>query len=247
VTGATLQGVAPYVGAMKYFLALFAVTSSLAFAAEPVSLFNGSLEGWSFKAGKGTSKWAVGPVMVHPSNPKELIITPATIPSSAASLCNIATKHGDSVDIYSKQKFGSCLIELEVMVPKGSNSGIYVMGEYEVQVFDSSGKADDKMGPGDMGAIYGAAVPKVNACKAPGEWQKYVIEWQAPKFDATGKKTANAKFIKVELNGKVMHENLEMPGPTPSGVTGKEAAEGPIMFQGDHGPVAYRNIKITPR
>jgi hypothetical protein len=225
-------------------LFILLATSTLAFAAEPVSLFNGKdLENWSFKPGKGTPKWEAAAAKVDESNPKLL----AKADGGGTSLVNFATKHGDSVDIYSKQKFGSCLIELEVMVPKGSNSGVYVAGEYEVQVFDSSGKADDKMGPGDMGAIYGAAVPKVNACKAPGEWQKYVIEWQAPKFDASGKKVANARFIKVELNGKVMHENLEMPGPTPAGVTGKEAAEGPIMFQGDHGPVAYRNIKITPR
>jgi hypothetical protein len=226
-------------------LFILLATSTLTFAAEPVSLFNGKdLSNWSFKPGKGTPKWEVAAAKVDEANPKLLAKAEG---GAEASLVNFATKHGDSVDIYSKEKFGSCLIELEVMVPKGSNSGVYVMGEYEVQVFDSSGKADDKMGPGDMGAIYGAAVPKVNACKAPGEWQKYVIEWQAPKFDASGKKTANAKFIKVELNGKVMHENLEMPGPTPAGVTGKEAAEGPIMFQGDHGPVAYRNIKITPR
>lgn len=235
--------------------------STLVFAAEPVSLFNGKdLSNWSFKSGKGTPKWEVAAAKVDEANPKLLAkadgssaaptvggLVGNVIDSANVSLVNFAAKHGDSVDIYSKEKFGSCLIELEVMVPKGSNSGIYVMGEYEVQVFDSSGKADDKMGPGDMGAIYGAAVPKVNACKAPGDWQKYVIEWQAPKFDASGKKIANAKFIKVELNGKVMHENLEMPGPTPAGVTGKEAAEGPIMFQGDHGPVAYRNIKITKR
>jgi hypothetical protein len=232
-----------------FALILLAGTSSIALAAEPVSLFNGKdLENWSYKPGKGSPKWAVGQVKLKPEDPKQLVEFGKGF-GSGGLLCmfNLATKHGDSVDIYSKQKFGSCLIELEVMVPKGSNSGIYVMGEYEVQVFDSSGKADDKMGPGDMGAIYGAAVPKVNACKAPGEWQKYVIDWQAPKFDASGKKIANAKFIKVELNGKVMHENLEMPGPTPAGVTGKEAAEGPIMFQGDHGPVAYGNIKITPR
>ena len=61
-----------------------------------------------------------------------------------------------------------------------------------------------------------------------------------------GKKTANAKFLVVKLNGKILHENVEMKGPTPSGVTGKEAATGPIMFQGDHGPVAFRNINITP-
>jgi hypothetical protein len=61
------------------------------------------------------------------------------------------------------------------------------------------------------------------------------------------KKVTNARFVKVTLNDVVLHENVEMKGPTPSGVTGKEAAEGPLMFQGDHGPVAYRNIKITPR
>jgi hypothetical protein len=118
------------------------------------------------------------------------------------------------------------------------------MGEYEIQVYDSHGV--EKPGPGDMGAIYGANVPKVNACKAPGEWQKYVIEFRAPKFDAEGKKTANAVIAKVELNGTVIHENVEMSGPTPGGLTGKEAPTGPLMFQGDHGPVAYRNIKVTP-
>ena len=56
----------------------------------------------------------------------------------------------------------------------------------------------------------------------------------------------SAKFLKVELNGKILHQNVEMKGPTPSGVTGKEAPTGPIMFQGDHGPVAYRNLVITP-
>ena len=69
---------------------------------------------------------------------------------------------------------------------------------------------------------------------------------QAPKFDKDGKKVANAKLIKVELNGKVIQENVEMKGPTPAGVTGKEAAEGPVMFQGDHGAVSFRNVKITP-
>jgi hypothetical protein len=132
------------------------------------------------------------------------------------------------------------------MVPKGSNSGVYVMGEYEVQVLDSFGKKDSELSAGDIGALYGAAPPKSNASKAPGEWQKFVIDFRAPRFDQSGKKTANAKFVKVELNGKVWHENVEMKGPTPSGVTGKESPTGPIMFQGDHGPVAYRNIKVSP-
>jgi hypothetical protein len=151
---------------------------------------------------------------------------------------------GSGVDIYSEEKFGDCTIEIEFMVPKNSNSGIYVMGEYEVQILDSHGK--DKVDKGDLGGIYNTAAPKVNASKAPGEWQTFVIEFQAPRFE-NGKKTANAKFVKVTLNGQVIHENVEVAGPTPSCLTGKEAPTGPLMIQGDHGPVAFRSIKVAPR
>ncbi|MBT3198722.1 MAG: DUF1080 domain-containing protein, partial [Phycisphaerales bacterium] len=87
---------------------------------------------------------------------------------------------------------------------------------------------------------------KANACKKPGEWQKYEIHYQAPKFDAKGKKIANARIIKVLLNGTLIQENIELQRPTPGGVDGKEKAMGPLMFQGNHGPVAYRNIMIKP-
>ncbi|HJM63920.1 MAG TPA: family 16 glycoside hydrolase [Roseibacillus sp.] len=80
----------------------------------------------------------------------------------------------------------------------------------------------------------------------PVAWQKYVIDIQAPKFDKDGKKVANAKLLKVELNGTVIQKDVEMKGPTPAGMTGKEAAEGPVMFQGDHAAVAFRNLKVTP-
>jgi hypothetical protein len=129
-------------------------------------------------------------------------------------MINLTGKHGGSLDIYSKAKFGDCRIELEVMVPKGSNSGIYVMGEYEIQVLDSWGRDDAKMGNGDMGAVYGASPPPVNACKKPGEWQKYVIDLLAPKFDASGKKIKNAELVKVELNGLPLHKNLVMKKQT---------------------------------
>jgi hypothetical protein len=192
------------------------------------------------KTGKrmGANKWVVGKAKVSAENPKWLVAE-----TGGCAIINLAKEHRDSWDIYSKEKFGDCHIELEVMVPKGSNSGIYVMGEYEIQIFDSFGK--DKIVSSDMGAIYGAAVPPVNASKAPGQWQKYVIDFRAPRFDAAGNKIENAKFIKVELNGKVLHKDLEMPKQTPAGVSGQERPKGPIMFQGDHGPVAYRNIKIT--
>ena len=203
--------------------------------------FNGkNLQGWSYKK-KGTlqPKWVTGTPKLAADNPKALAAD-----GTGGAMVNVVTGHGQSIDIYSDQKWGSSRIELEVLVAKGANSGIYVMGEYEVQVLDSYGK--EKLGGGDMGAIYGAQPPRTNACKKPGEWQKYEIDFLAPGFDAAGKKTTNAKFLVVKLNGKVLHENVEMKGPTPSGVTGREAATGPIMFQGDHGPVAYRNIRITP-
>ena len=207
---------------------------------DAVVVFNGKdLNDWVVKGDKSKSKWVVGIAEMSVDNPKTL-----TAKAGEGAMINLAGRHGDSLDFYSKAKFGDCRIEVEVMVPRGSNSGIYVMGEYEIQVLDSWGRV--KMGSGDMGAIYGASPPPVNACKRPGEWQKYVIDFLAPKFDARGKKIENAKFVKVELNGQVLHEDLVMKGQTPGGVTGREAVTGPIMFQGNHGPVAYRNVIVKP-
>ena len=202
-------------------------------AAEP---FNGkNLAGWKAK-GKKEGFWKVGTAKLDPANPSNLIVEPG-----GNELVN-AGAHG--VDLYCEYTYGDAVITLEVMVPKGSNSGIYVHGEYEIQVLDSYGKT--KPGGGDMGAIYGARPPKDPVYRKHGEWSTYEIHWQAPKFDASGAKTANARFLKVILNGACIHENVEMPKQTPGGVDGKEKARGPLMFQGNHGPVAYRNIKITP-
>ena len=99
---------------------------------------------------------------------------------------------------------------------------------------------------GDVGGIYDTAAPKTNASKAPGEWQSFDIVFQAPRFDSAGKKTANARFLKVVLNGKVIQENAEVKGPTAASLGGAEKPEGPLMLQGDHGPVAFRNIKLKP-
>lgn len=202
-------------------------------AAEP---FNGKdTTGWKFKGDAAKSKWAAGFATMDGSNLKI-----ATTGEGAAQLINPS---GGGVDIYSDGKWGDQKITLELMVPKGSNSGVYVQGEYEVQVLDSYGKKE--VGMGDLGALYSAAAPKVNVAKKPGEWQTLEIEFIAPKFDGE-KKTANAVFKKVTLNGTVIHENVEMKAQTPGGITGKEHAEGPLMFQGDHGAVAFRNIKVEP-
>jgi hypothetical protein len=205
-------------------------------------VFNGkNLDEWTTNAGSGQAdKWVVGKAKISQDDPKMLVAK-----DGKGEMINLTPKHGASRDIYSKAKFGDCRIELQVMVPQGSNSGVYVMGEYEIQVLDSWGR--QKMDGGDMGAVYGASPPRVNASKKPGQWQKYIIDFQAPKFDSSGKKTVEAKLLKVELNGKTLHKkDLVMEKETPGGVTGREAPTGPLMFQGNHGPVAYRNIIVKP-
>ncbi|MEX2569064.1 MAG: family 16 glycoside hydrolase [Cyclobacteriaceae bacterium] len=146
---------------------------------------------------------------------------------------------------------GDMELELEFMVPKGSNSGIYLQGRYEIQILDSWGK--NHPGSGDAGGIYQrydeenqkgfeGKAPRTNASKAPGLWQQLKINFEAPRFDATGQKVKNAKFNQVYLNGVLVHENVEVTGPTRSALFEDEMPRGPIMIQGDHGPVAIRNI-----
>lgn len=217
--------------------AMLLSSPGLSWAADWVELFNGKdLTGWKAKDPKH-SQWGVGTAKLKPGKPNELICEPG-----GKELINLVPPH--SSDFYTEAKFGDAILEIEVMVPKGSNSGIYVMGEYEIQIFDSFGK--QKVGPGDMGGIYGNAAPKVNACKAPGEWQKYVIEYRAPRFDAQGKKIANARIVKATLNDQVIHDNVEIKGSTGGPLVGKEAPQGALMLQGNHGAVAYRNIRIQP-
>ena len=215
-------------------LALVCVAASEAAGPKVIQPFNGKdLSGWTMRKPQG-SKWVVGVAQLDPANPTKLVVAGA----GGGEMVNSETH---SVDIITEQKFGDCTVSLEVMVPKGSNSGIYLMGNYEVQVLDSWGR--ENPGPGDMGGLYGASAPRVNACKAPGEWQQYLIEFQAPRFQ-DGKKVSNAVFKKVTLNGQVIHENVEMKGAT-GGAISAEQPTGPLMFQGDHGPVSFRNIKVT--
>lgn len=231
---------------MKSLPLLFALAAS-ALAADPVELFNGKdVAGWKPPTGTWT---AVEGVLLDPANPKAFISKPG-----AGVLLN--SNGGKTVNIVSAGEWGDCELHIEFNVPKGSNSGIYLQGRYEVQVFDSFGK--ETVDVHDNGAIYERWIdaekkgyegraPSVNASKAPGEWQSFDITFRAPRFDAAGKKTANAVFVKVVHNGKVIHENYECTGPTRGAKLPGEAALGPILIQGDHGPVAYRNLKLTPQ
>ena len=229
--------------------ALLLISSTL-FAADPADPKNGfSFSGKDLSgAQQPTGTWSVvSAVSIDPANPKAFVSTPG----EGVLLNTLSTK---TVDFKTEAEFGDSQIHLEFCVAKNSNSGIYVQGRYEVQILDSYGKAT--VGVHDNGAIYErwddatnkgfeGTPASANASKPPGEWQSFDITFTAPKFDAAGKKTANAKFVKVVHNGTVIHENVEVTGPTRGGGT-VEKPTGPIRIQGDHGPVAIRNLKVTP-
>lgn len=164
---------------------------------------------------------------------------------------------GRAPDLLTKQKFGDLEIHVEFLIAKGSNSGVKFEGVYEIQIFDSFGKKE--LTGADCGGVYPRAEfkpkyhhidkgipPTVNACKAPGEWQVLDAIFLAPRFDESGKKTAKAKLVKATLNGQVIHENQELDTPTGHIWRRKEAATGPLLLQGDHGPVAFRNVRVRP-
>src|SRR5687767_6052666 len=169
----------------------------------PIRLFSGSdLSGWHTVG--GTSRWQGANFVLR----------------NSASGGNLVTD----------RSFDDFKLHIEFRYPKGSNSGIYLRGRYELQVMDSKGAAPSK---GDLGAIYGFIMPSEMVAKDPGEWQTYDI-------------TLVGRMITVVANGKQIICNQEIPGITGGALDSNEGEPGPILFQGDHGAVEYRNIIITP-
>jgi hypothetical protein len=212
-------------------------------ADEQVALVAKDLSTWRGDPGA----WmVVGNAKPSPADPAKLITAPGN-----GILVNGPT--GRTHNLMSKMEHGDIEAHVEFMVPKGSNSGVYFEGRYEIQILDSWGVEHAKYG--DCGGIYQrwennrgfeGHAPRVNASKAPGQWQTFDVVFRAPRFDASGKKTANARFVRVVHNGTVIHENVEVTGPTRAAAFNDDKATGPLMLQGDHGPVAYRNIRIRP-
>ena len=162
-------------------------------------------------------------------------------------------KTGRTQNLVTLEKFGDVEVHVEFNVSYKSNSGVFLMGLYEVQVQDDYGREDIVFSM--SGGFYarkindqwiGGTPPRMNACKPPGEWQAFDIKFRAPRFDASGKKIENARFLEVRYNGRLIHENVEMEGPNSAHMPIPEAARGPLMLQGDHGPVSYRNVRIRP-
>ena len=181
---------------------------------DPVELFNGKdLDNWELVEKELTSGWkAADGVLVNDPVQKE---------------GEDRVRYGN---LRTKEEFEDFNLKLEVNVPKGSNSGIYLRGIYEVQVVDSYGKELD---PHNMGGLYSRITPSEAAEKPAGEWQKMDI-------------TLYKRFLTVKLNGKTIIDNQPVKGVTGGALTSDQFSPGPLFLQGDHGPVSYRNIVLTP-
>ncbi len=134
------------------------------------------------------------------------------------------------VDIITEQKFKDFKLHLEFNIVEKSNSGVYLRGRYEVQIQDDFGKPTESH---NMGGLYGFITPTVNAAKKADEWQTYDI-------------TLLGRQVTVALNGQTIIDKQEIPGITGGALESDEAAPGPLMLQGDHGKVSFRNIVLTP-
>lgn len=211
-------------------------------------------EGWRpLLNGKDLSGWT-GDWVTAKAVWWDAVASPKMLSAKAAPGDRILNSlKGKTNNLVSLEKFGDVELYLEFLVSQGSNSGVYLHGLYEVQIFDSFGKP--QVTTTDGGAIYhrwidakpvGGSAPKVNASLPPGRWQSYHVWFRAPRFDASGRKTENARFEKVLYNGTLVQENADLPGGTRSHMNIPEAATNPLMLQGDHGPVAFRNIYVRP-
>jgi hypothetical protein len=232
-------------------------------------LFNGTdLSGWVFRNPRARKVWLVcDDVRLDPADPSRLVPVGKGGSESAAMLCG---DDGRGSDIMTAESFTDYELHLEFTVPRGSNSGVYNRGLFEIQVFDSFGKA--KLLWHDCGALYERAYPPENLARPPGHWQSFDITLRGKKLslDWNGKEVYRDRDVRygetdrqaferlnqenarkpAELRVRLREENGRYvgyfgEGGTRSGLDGPDRP-GPILLQGDHGPVAYRNIRIRP-
>jgi hypothetical protein len=195
-------------------------------------------------------KWYMaGDAALNPDNNRRLVGKPGNgvlINGKEGKCPSLVTKRRDYRDVE---------IHVEFMVAKGSNSGVIFHGNYEIQILDSYGIK--KPTAGHCGGVYPRAEakpkyhhidkgtpPRINAAKPPGQWQTLDIIFQSPRFNKDGRKKAHARFVKVVHNGVVIQEDVEVPYACGTNWDRKQYPQGPIIIQGDYGPIAVRNVRI---
>ncbi len=205
------------------------------------------LEAWK----NPTGDWVIGgDAALDPTNPRKLVARPG-------KGVLVTGPSGKARDLISKKTFGDVEVHVEFLIPKRSNSGVKFEGLYEIQILDTFGAT--KLRGDSCGGIYPRAelrptyhhidegiAPRVNAARPAGEWQRLDAIFLAPRFDADGKKVRNARVVRAVLNGQVIHENVELKTPTGHAWRDREKPEGPLLLQGDHGPVAFRHVRVRP-
>ena len=230
-------------------------------------LFNGKdLSGWKFRNPRAKKLWtACDDVRLDAGDPSRFVPVGHGGKPASALLCG---DDGRGSDIMTEDDFADYQLHIEFTVPRGSNSGVYNRGLFEIQVFDSYGKP--KLGFHDCGALYERAFPRENLSKPPGQWQTYDITLIGKKLtlvwngktvykdhDIRYGETDRDAFIRLNqenagkpeaLRAKLREEGSRYvgffgEGGTRSSLDGPDRP-GPILLQGDHGPVAYRNIFI---
>src|SRR5947209_4439345 len=172
---------------------------------EPVELFNGKdLAGWKPRDAGKPHGWVARDGLLSNAKPGNDLVTEA--------------------------KFTDFKLHAEFRYPKGSNSGVYLRGRYEVQIEDNYGWEPECH---IIGAVYGFLTPSVNAARKPGEWQTFDV-------------TFVGRVVTVELNGERVIDRQAIPGITGGALDSDEGSPGPIMLQGDHGPIDFRKVTLTP-
>ena len=234
---------------------------------EFVPLFNGKdLSGWVPRNPKAKQVWvACDDVKLDPADPSRLLPIGRGGKTNSVLLCG---EDGRGSDLMTVEPYYDYELHVEFTVPKGSNSGIYNRGLFEIQIFDSFGVT--KPAFHDCGAFYERALPSENLAKAPGEWQTFDITMKGKKLtlvwngktvykeiDIRYGETDKAAFerLNAENAGKPEHLRVKLEakdgrylgyfgeGGTRAGLPGPDRP-GPILLQGDHGPVAFRNLRI---
>jgi len=181
-----------------------------------VDLFNGrNLDGWIASRPGGADAWRVVDGVLDNS-------------------------HSRGTNIFTEKWFRDFDLHVEFAMYPNSNAGLYLLNRYEVQMYDSYGKPPSKSG---CGALYQTVAPSVNASKPAGEWQTFDIAFKASKFGTNGRKIADGS-ITVVHNGVTVLDNIALEAPTGAARRYDEEAAGPILIQGDHGPVKFRAIRL---
>jgi hypothetical protein len=134
------------------------------------------------------------------------------------------------IDLVTDRTFEDFRVVAEFRYPPKSNSGIYLRGRYEVQIEDNYGEEPDSHG---IGGVYGFLTPRINAARKPGEWQTLDI-------------TLVGRVVTVVLNGETVIDRQTIPGITGGALDSDEGSPGPLLIQGDHGPIEFRKLVLTP-